>query len=169
MIGKFTGCHNGPITTLLADKNNLITGSKDHCVKIFSYEKNNSFDENLTSASMSLKHSFHPPHYDGVQSLHLVKDSLFSCSRDFAIKKWSMVDYQCAKLISNAHQSWICSLECLEGFNNLDILISGCREGYLKFWNVSSLEKLASFKAHTSQINSIKVNSGLGLVFTASE
>lgn len=170
MIGKFPNCHNGTITTMLADEaNGLITGSKDHYIKIFDFETKLSMDESYTNALISLRQELQPPHYDGVQSLYLLRDSLFSCSRDMSIKKWNMNDFQCTKLISNAHNSWICALDCLEMFNNLDILISGCREGYLKFWNVNSVERLASFKAHQGQINSIKVNKMLGLVFTGSE
>lgn len=55
----------------------------------------------------------------------------------------------------------------MANYNNNDLLISGCRGGYLKFWNINTFEKLADFKAHLCPINSIKVNNNL--VFTASE
>ena len=35
-----------------------------------------------------------PPHYDGIQSLCLMGDLLFSGSRDSCIKKWDLADEQ---------------------------------------------------------------------------
>ncbi len=52
-------------------------------------------------------------------------------------------------------------------YNNNNILLSGCRGGYLKMWNSDSLEKIADFRAHLCPINSIKVNNNM--LFTASE
>jgi WD40 repeat protein len=71
------------------------------------------------------------------------------------------------KSINNAHKDWICSLDHMKNYNNNDLLLSGCRGGYLKFWNINTFEKIADFRAHLCPINSIKVNKNF--VFTASE
>ena len=39
---------------------------------------------------MSPKYNLEPPHYDGIQSLCLMGDLLFSGSRDTCIKKWDL-------------------------------------------------------------------------------
>ena len=40
------------------------------------------------------KYNLEPPHYDGIQSLCLMGDLLFSGSRDMCIKKWDLADQQ---------------------------------------------------------------------------
>ncbi len=168
---------------MLANENYIITGSKDHYIKIFELINNQLGQANLNSTNNNLtinsKYNLTPPHYDGVQSLCRFGDYLFSCSRDMCIKKWSMNDFQCKQSINNAHKDWICSLDFLSSNSsssigahhhhnhNNDILLSGCRGGYLKFWNINTLEKIADFKAHLCPINSIKVNKNM--IFTASE
>lgn len=41
--------------------------------------------------TVSPTHNFEPPHYDGIESLTITGDSLFSGSRDNGIKKWDFV------------------------------------------------------------------------------
>jgi WD40 repeat protein len=190
-IGKLSGGHSASITTMLVDDNFIITGSKDHYIKIFElsnskYNFNNTNNELESSQflssigsssdytslnpnlSITSKYTLTPPHYDGVQSLCRFDDYLFSCSRDMCIKKWSMNDFQSKQSVNNAHKDWICSLDYLPSSNaNGGVLLSGCRGGYLKFWNMSTLEKMADFRAHLCPINSIKCNKNM--VFTASD
>ena len=40
------------------------------------------------------KYNLEPPHYDGIQSLCLMGDLLFSGSRDTCIKKWDLAEQQ---------------------------------------------------------------------------
>ncbi len=40
--------------------------------------------------SVSPTHNFEPPHYDGIESLVVQGDCLFSGSRDNGIKKWDL-------------------------------------------------------------------------------
>lgn len=40
------------------------------------------------------KYTLEPPHYDGIQSLCLMGDLLFSGSRDMCIKKWDLAEQQ---------------------------------------------------------------------------
>lgn len=40
--------------------------------------------------SISPTHNFEPPHYDGIESLVIQGDILFSGSRDNGIKKWDL-------------------------------------------------------------------------------
>ena len=65
--------------------------------------------------------------------------------------------------MSNAHKDWVCALDFLPSHS---CLLSGCRGGYLKLWNVDNCSLIGEMKAHTSPINSIATNSSH--VFTAS-
>ena len=38
------------------------------------------------------KYNLEPPHYDGIQSLCLMGDLLFSGSRDTCVKKWNLAE-----------------------------------------------------------------------------
>jgi len=40
------------------------------------------------------KYNLEPPHYDGIQSLCLMGDLLFTGSRDTCIKKWDLAEQQ---------------------------------------------------------------------------
>ena len=40
------------------------------------------------------KYNLEPPHYDGIQSLCLMGDLLYSGSRDMCIKKWDLAEQQ---------------------------------------------------------------------------
>ncbi len=92
-ISKLSGCHNAPIMTILVENNLVITGSKDHYIKIF--EINRSNDEQI---NINAKYNLTPPHYDGVQALCKSGKYLFSCSRDMCIKKWDMDDFSCKQV-----------------------------------------------------------------------
>jgi len=43
---------------------------------------------------LSPKYNLEPPHYDGIQSLCLMGDLLFTGSRDMCIKKWDLAEQQ---------------------------------------------------------------------------
>ncbi len=187
-IAKLSGGQKSSIMTMLINNNQIITGSKDHYIRVFDLSHNlnlNSYSssylnnsdigssspsnqsENSLNGGVSVsKYNMMPPHYDGVQTLCRIDDSLFSGSRDMCIKKWSMADNQCKQSINNAHRDWICSLDYLREYHS-KILLSGCRGGYLKMWNVETLEKISDFRAHLCPINAIKVNGNM--LFTASE
>jgi len=55
---------------------------------------------------LSPKYNLEPPHYDGIQSLCLMGDLLFTGSRDTCIKKWDLAEQQ------QKHVSLICSQHC---------------------------------------------------------
>jgi len=190
-IAKLSGGQKSSIMTMLINNNQIITGSKDHYIRVFDLSPNLSLfsgssnsssylnnsdmsssspsnqSENSLNGGVSVsKYNMMPPHYDGVQALCRIDDSLFSGSRDMCIKKWSMADHQCKQSINNAHRDWICSLDYLREYES-KILLSGCRGGYLKMWNAETLEKISDFRAHLCPINAVKVNGNM--LFTASE
>ncbi|XP_041467223.1 kinesin-like protein KIF21A [Lytechinus variegatus] len=134
----------------------VFAGSKDHYVKMFEVEP-------AASGCLTSSFNFDPPHYDGIQSMAIKGNSLFSGSRDACIKKWDLEQKQLTKAMSNAHKDWICALDFLPSYN---CLLSGCRGGYLKLWNIETCTPVGEMKAHTSPINSIATNSTH--VFTAS-
>jgi len=55
---------------------------------------------------LSPKYNLEPPHYDGIQSLCLMGDLLFTGSRDTCIKKWDLAEQQ------QKHVSLICCPHC---------------------------------------------------------
>lgn len=117
--GKLTG-HIGSVMCLtvgqsLLGKDQVITGSKDHYVKVpqvrihilvsslkhhpHHIHKNSSsffifpkvFDvAEGTLGNVGPAHNFEPPHYDGIECLAVQGDVLFSGSRDNGIKKWEL-------------------------------------------------------------------------------
>lgn len=49
-----------------------------------------------------------PPHYDGIESLVMHGNILFSGSRDAAIKKWNLAKHGRQEVIlAQAHKDWI--------------------------------------------------------------
>ncbi|MBN3298410.1 KI21A protein, partial [Amia calva] len=108
--------------------------------------------------------NFEPPHYDGIESLVIQGDSLFSGSRDNGIKKWDLSRKELLQQVPNAHRDWVCALGLVPGN---PALLSGCRGGVLKLWHSDSLTPLGELKGHESPINGISTNSSH--VFTAAE
>ncbi|KAJ6666435.1 hypothetical protein lerEdw1_000710 [Lerista edwardsae] len=159
--GKLTG-HLGPVMCLTVDRISsgqdlIITGSKDHYIKMFDVTEG-------AFGTVSPTHNFEPPHYDGIEALTILGDSLFSGSRDNGIKKWDLAQKDLIQQVPNAHKDWVCALGCVPGS---PVLLSGCRGGILKLWNVDTFAPISELKGHDSPINAICTNSSQ--IFTASE
>ncbi|XP_068580245.1 kinesin-like protein KIF21A isoform X6 [Cebidichthys violaceus] len=159
--GKLTG-HLGPVMCLTVDQsvNNqdlVITGSKDHYIKLFDVTEG-------SLGSIGPTHNFEPPHYDGIESLVVQGDILFSGSRDNGIKKWDLDRKDLLQQVPNAHRDWVCALGVVPGS---PALLSGCRGGVLKLWHTDTLGTLGELKGHESPINGISTNSSH--LFTASD
>lgn len=91
-VGKVATGHQAPLICLSLHNSkhggeNLITGSKDHLIKLFDLSS-----EQTSSCLMQPKFTLDPPHYDGVQCLAHRGNTLFSGSRDMCIKKWDLSD-----------------------------------------------------------------------------
>ena len=83
----------------------------------------------------------------------------------FKYRKISNKSWYCLfQSVGNAHKDWICGLALLPATN---CLLSGCRGGVIKLWNIDNCQQVGEMTAHTSPINSITTNSTL--VFTASK
>uniref|UniRef100_A0A8C2FDD2 Kinesin family member 21B n=1 Tax=Cyprinus carpio TaxID=7962 RepID=A0A8C2FDD2_CYPCA len=152
--GKLTG-HIGSVMCLTVGysgggKDQVITGSKDHYVK-------------GTQGNIGPAHNFEPPHYDGIECLAVHGDVLFSGSRDNGIKKWDLGQQELIQQIPNAHKDWVCALAFVPG---RPMLLSACRGGMLKVWNVDNFTPIGEIKGHDSPINAICANSKQ--IFTAS-
>ncbi|XP_058511844.1 kinesin-like protein KIF21A isoform X4 [Ochotona princeps] len=159
--GKLTG-HLGPVMCLTVDQISsgqdlIITGSKDHYIKMFDVTEG-------ALGTVSPTHNFEPPHYDGIEALTIQGDNLFSGSRDNGIKKWDLAQKDLLQQVPNAHKDWVCALGMVPGH---PVLLSGCRGGVLKLWNVDTFAPVAEMKGHDSPINAICVNSTH--VFTAAD
>ncbi|XP_015198128.2 kinesin-like protein KIF21B isoform X3 [Lepisosteus oculatus] len=159
-IGKLTG-HIGSVMCLTVGQSSgcrdqVITGSKDHYVKVFDVAEG-------TVGNVGPAHNFEPPHYDGIECLAINGDILFSGSRDNGIKKWDLEQQELIQQIPNAHKDWVCALAYVPG---KPMLLSGCRGGMLKVWNVDNFTPIGEIKGHDSPINAICTNSKQ--IFTAS-
>ncbi|KAG1668931.1 Kinesin-like protein KIF21A [Nymphon striatum] len=107
-VGKLSGGHQAPVMCLAVDNLNkdnisVITGSKDHYIKVFEVS-------NAQSGVHTPKLNLEPPHYDGIQSLAIRGDYLFSGSRDMCIKKWDLANQFLVQSLNQAHKDWICDL-----------------------------------------------------------
>ncbi|CAN9512352.1 unnamed protein product [Ophioblennius macclurei] len=159
-MGKLTG-HIGSVMCLtvgqsLLGKDQVITGSKDHYVKVFDVAEG-------TMGNVGPAHNFEPPHYDGIECLAVHGDVLFSGSRDNGIKKWELGQQELIQQIPNAHKDWVCALAYVPG---RPMLLSACRGGMLKVWNVDNFTPIGEIRGHDSPINAICTNSRQ--IFTAS-
>ncbi|XP_062847664.1 kinesin-like protein KIF21A isoform X2 [Trichomycterus rosablanca] len=159
--GKLTG-HLGPVMCLTVDHSSngqdlVITGSKDHYIKMFDVTEG-------ALGSISPTYNLEPPHYDGIESVVVQGDCLFSGSRDNGIKKWDLARKDLLQQVPNAHRDWVCALGVVPGS---PALLSGCRGGVLKLWHTDTLSSLGELRGHESPINGISTNSSL--VFTASD
>ncbi|KAK6321798.1 hypothetical protein J4Q44_G00087740 [Coregonus suidteri] len=159
-LGKLTG-HIGSVMCLtvgqsLLGKDQVITGSKDHYVKVFDVAEG-------MLGNLGPAHNFEPPHYDGIECLAIQGDVLFSASRDNGIKKWDLENQELTQQIPNAHKDWVCALAYVPG---RPMLLSACRGGMLKVWNVDNFTPIGEVRGHESPINAICTNSRH--IFTAS-
>ncbi|XP_036926382.1 kinesin-like protein KIF21B isoform X5 [Sturnira hondurensis] len=159
-VGKLTG-HIGPVmcltVTQTASQHDLVvTGSKDHYVKMFELGE-------CVAGTIGPTHNFEPPHYDGIECLAILGGVLFSGSRDNGIKKWDLEQQELIQQIPNAHKDWVCALAFVPG---RPMLLSACRAGVIKVWNVDNFTPLGEIKGHESPINAICTNAKH--IFTAS-
>ncbi|XP_035747575.1 kinesin-like protein KIF21A isoform X4 [Egretta garzetta] len=159
--GKLTG-HQGPVMCLTVDRISngqdlIVSGSKDHYIKMFDVTEG-------ALGSVSPTHNFEPPHYDGIEALAIMGDNLFSGSRDNGIKKWDLAQKDLLQQVPNAHKDWVCALGLVPG---APVLLSGCRGGILKLWNVDTFAPIGEMKGHDSPINAICTNSSQ--IFTAAD
>ncbi|XP_071659523.1 kinesin-like protein KIF21A isoform X10 [Patagioenas fasciata] len=159
--GKLTG-HQGPVMCLTVDRISngqdlIVTGSKDHYIKMFDVTEG-------ALGSVSPTHNFEPPHYDGIEALAIMGDNLFSGSRDNGIKKWDLAQKDLLQQVPNAHKDWVCALGLVPG---APVLLSGCRGGNIKLWNVETFAPIGEMKGHDSPINAICTNSSQ--IFTAAD
>lgn len=113
------------------------------------------------------KYLLEPPHYDGVTCLQTINNYLFSGSRDQHLVKWDLRTNRRCQQLTNAHRQWILSLSSLPGTNNDSILVSSCREGFIKLWDANSCSNLGEVRGHNSAINCLARNSTC--LFTASK
>ncbi|XP_058451537.1 kinesin-like protein KIF21B isoform X5 [Malaya genurostris] len=162
-LGRLSGGHQAAVMCLTAweGPNNtdlVATGSKDHYVKVF--------EVNAAGGNVPPLLNLEPPHYDGVQALAVAKDAtgvdaeLFSGSRDSGIKRWDLRTGELKQSLNNAHKGWVSGM-AIYG----DILLSSCRGGVIRLWNVKNCDSLAEMKTDQS-INDIVTSDNR--VFTAS-
>jgi len=155
---------NGASLSSVVDGHTVVTGSRDHTVKIYDVPSD-------PQGVLSARHTLHPPHYDGVQCLAMtgLKKSahnldprkasettyLFTGSRDCHIKKWDVARSELLATQNNAHKDWVTDLgiappswrrqvsfasssEETDGDSDQgDLLVSVCRGGAVKLWDVT--------------------------------
>ncbi|XP_035916366.1 kinesin-like protein KIF21B isoform X4 [Anopheles stephensi] len=162
-LGRLSGGHQAAVMCLTAwegpNSTDLVaTGSKDHYVKVFEVNSSGGVVQPLLNLE--------PPHYDGVQALAVANDAigvdaeLFSGSRDSGIKRWDLRNGELKQSLNNAHKGWVSGM-AIYG----DILLSSCRGGVVRLWNIKTCDSLAEMKTEQS-INDIVTSDNR--VFTAS-
>jgi len=67
-------------------------------------------------------------------------------------------------MINKAHDDWVMGLVLIPVSNHL---LSGCRGGVLKVWNIDNCSLVGDVRAHNSPINALATNSQL--LFAASK
>uniref|UniRef100_A0A671QYC6 Kinesin-like protein KIF21A n=1 Tax=Sinocyclocheilus anshuiensis TaxID=1608454 RepID=A0A671QYC6_9TELE len=159
--GKLTG-NLGPVTCLMVDlagkgQDVVITGSKDHTVKMFDVVEG-------AQGSISATHHFDPSHQDGLEALAIHGETLFTAARDSCIKKWDLTCKQLQEQVERAHSDLLSSLAVVPGSS---AVMSGCKGGLLKFWHTDMLRALGEIRGHDSSVNDICTNSSQ--LFTASD
>lgn len=75
-----------------------------------------------------------------------------------------LISLSFSQQVPNAHKDWVCALGVVPGH---PVLLSGCRGGILKLWNMDTFVPVGEMKGHDSPINAICVNSTH--IFTAAE
>ncbi|XP_055302871.1 kinesin-like protein KIF21B isoform X4 [Sitodiplosis mosellana] len=161
-VGKLIGGHQAAVMCVASWKGSngtdfVATGSKDHYVKVF--------EVSSTAGTVSPLLHLEPPHYDGVQALVVAKNSLgadaelFSGSRDTGIKRWDLRNGELKQSLNNAHKGWVSGMTISD-----DILLSACRGGMIRLWNLNTCESIADMKTD-SPINDIACNGQL--IYTA--
>lgn len=154
-MGKLSGGHQAAVMCVTAweGQNNtdfVATGSKDHYVKVFEVPSSGGL-------VLPLLH-LEPPHYDGVQSLVVENNAigadaaLFSGSRDSGIKRWDLRHGELKQSLNNAHKGWVSGMAISD-----NILLTTCRGGYIRLWNVETCDSMAEVKTD-SPINTIVAN-----------
>lgn len=163
------GGHTAPVMCLAVDDvaldtNYVATGSKDHYVKVFETAER---PNGVVQPKMNLE----PPHYDGISSLAMCNDFLYSGSRDMCLKKWDLTNCCLLQSINQAHKDWITAMATLPPSSSSGgqhpQLLTSCRGGLLKMWNTETMQNIGELKAHTTPINAIASNGEC--VFTASK
>ncbi|XP_069800719.1 kinesin-like protein KIF21B isoform X2 [Dendropsophus ebraccatus] len=160
LMGKLTG-HMAPVMclTVSSTTNNrdlVITGSKDHYVKMFVLPCG-------WGGSVSPTYNLEPPHYDGIECLTVQDNVLCSGSRDNGVKKWDIPRHELIQQVPNAHRDWVCAMSFVTG---RPVMLTGCRGGIIKVWNMENFTPIGEVKGHDSPINAMCNNSRH--VFTAS-
>uniref|UniRef100_A0A8D1NH48 Kinesin motor domain-containing protein n=1 Tax=Sus scrofa TaxID=9823 RepID=A0A8D1NH48_PIG len=84
-------------------------------------------------------------------------------TRDNGIKKWDLEQQELMQQIPTAHKDWVCALAFVPG---RPMLLSACRAGVIKVWNVDNFTPIGEIKGHDSPINAICTNARH--IFTAS-
>ncbi|XP_055761229.1 kinesin-like protein KIF21A isoform X9 [Salvelinus fontinalis] len=159
--GKLTG-HLGPVLCLTVDQlsngqDMVLTGSKDHTLKMFEVTEG-------VQGSIVSCHNFDPPHQEGIVSLAVQGDSLYSSSRDYCIKKWDLSRKRLVQQVAIAHSDWVSALGVMPG---CPVVLSADRGGLLKLWHADTLAPLGDLRGHDSPVNGLATNSSQ--LFTASD
>ncbi|CAL8108590.1 unnamed protein product [Orchesella dallaii] len=135
-----TGCESG-----LHGKDWMITGSKDHSIKVYEYNPNTPPDQ------INCVKNLNPPHYDGIECLLLGNKrngTLYSGSRDMCIKKWDLENSKIVGTVNMAHSGWITGLANVPSSQtDHEYVISSSRDGSLKIWDSSrEFKEIARFE-----------------------
>ncbi|KAJ7399998.1 hypothetical protein BTVI_109200 [Pitangus sulphuratus] len=194
-VGKLSG-HIGPVMCLTVNQTAsnhdlVVTGSKDHYVKVFEITEGmvgnigptHNFEpphyDGIECLAIQGDVLFSGSRDNGIKKWDLEQQELtqgvsedpadgVECVRLLVVLlqlRLVTTSALCPHLqqIPNAHKDWVCALAFIPG---RPMVLSACRGGVIKVWNVDTFTPVGEIKGHDSPINAICTNSKH--IFTAS-
>ncbi len=176
--------HTSPLTCAVWDKNGFASASEDFSILVWP-KKTNTYTNLLTEKASPFKNkkkSKNTPPKQEVQTerelavkplvtlrgKHTAKITslAFSCdsiklaavSHDQSITVWNCLSYQIMQTLHSCHTDWITT--CQFSDISADVLVTGSSDFTLKMWDMSCGKEKATFKGHTSAINSVSFSQG---------
>ncbi|CAI5449433.1 unnamed protein product [Caenorhabditis angaria] len=167
-LGRLNAASHSPksevscLKTTMTSEGSILayTGSRDHYVK--------EYEVGTGVGIIESKSEFTPPHYDNVTAVLPLNGYLYTASKDLNIMKFSLTDGKREHLELRAHQQYIQSLVSLGNQKGKEHLVSACKDGTVRFWDVSNKMRLVEeySKAHSDSINDMSTKNNM--LFTAS-
>jgi WD40 repeat protein len=137
-----SGAHNRSCLSLyLLNNNNLVSGSEDTSVKIWSPNNEFRFRNNLLGHTGPIN-----------DLLFLNNGDLASCSSDHSIRVWDMNTNKVKSINSQAHNRSCLSLYLM----NNNILVSSSEDKSIRLWNTNLFYNISIIKGYSSSNNDIQ-------------
>ena len=139
------------------DENNLIFSSNDNLLKTYNIVEN--------------KFNIYEGHTDFIMNVIIKNNLIITSSKDNTIRIWSIPEIKCIGILKGHSESVNCADIYIK--KNINYLISGCKDGSIKLWDIKKIinennnkneneniieinESLSSKPAHDDEVNVFK-------------